>query len=75
MKAGQTEFEVGTRIRIKTIRGEGRELSGLTGTITHPFAFGETKKGWVGVYLDAGQTETPWGGKCNLSTKEFEVIN
>ncbi len=54
MKAGQTELEVGTRVQLHIKGKDDQELNGLIGTVTHPFAFGCTKKGWVGIYLEAG---------------------
>ena len=62
MIAGQTELEVGTRVKLQNIKGEDKELNGLIGTITHPFAFGETKKGWVGIWLEGGKANMPYGG-------------
>ncbi len=68
MKAGQTNLEVGTNVVLQNIKGEDRYLNGLTGSVTHPFAFGETGKNWVGVYLNAGTALMPYGGKCNVRT-------
>jgi len=72
MKAGQTKVNVGTRVRLTNIRGEDSFLNGFVGTVTHPFAFGETKKGWVGVWLDSNYANSPYGGQCNV--KETEII-
>lgn len=74
MKAGQTNLEVGTRVLLQNIKGEDKILNGLIGTITHPFAFGETKRGWVGVCLDEGETNIPYGGKCNVRVYECKII-
>jgi len=75
MKAGQTDIEVGTRVQLQNIKGEDKALNGLIGTVTHPFAFGETKKGWVGIYLEGGNVEMPYGGKCNVKTSELKILN
>jgi hypothetical protein len=72
MKAGLTDLEVGTRIRLQNIIGEDSFLNGKNGSITHPFCFGETKKGWVGVRLD---DETIYNGKCNAKVNECEIID
>lgn len=74
MKAGQTNLEVGARVKLKNIKGEDKEMNGLFGTVTHPFAFGETKKGWVGIFLDGGKADMPYGGKCNVRASECEVL-
>ena len=74
MKAGQSKIDVGARIKIKGIRGEDSFLNGLVGSVTHPFAFGETKKGWVGVWLDAGNSNTSYGGQVNIKETECDLI-
>jgi hypothetical protein len=71
MKAGQTNLEVGTRVKLKT---KEKELNGLFGSVTHPFAFGETKKGWIGIWLDGGNSNTPYGGQCNVKESEVEIV-
>ncbi len=75
MKAGQTNIEVGTRAKIKGLKGEDKELNGLIGTVTHPFAFGCTDKGWIGLWLEAGKATLPYGGNCNVKETEIEIIN
>lgn len=74
MKAGQTELEVGTRVQLQNIKGEDKELNGLIGSVTHPFAFGETKKGWVGIWLEGGKANMPYGGQCNVKVSECKVL-
>lgn len=74
MKAGQTNIEVGTRVKIKNLTGEDKTLNGMTGTVTHPFAFGCTKKGWVGVWLDSTTAVMPYGGQMNIKVTECEII-
>lgn len=74
MKAGQTNLEVGTKVQLQNINGEDKYLNSKTGTVTHPFAFGETKKGWVGIWLDAGKSDMPYGGQCNVKESECKII-
>ncbi len=74
MKAGQTELEVGTRVELQNIKGEDKELNGLIGSVTHPFAFGETKKGWIGIRLEGGRVNTPYGGQFNVRVSECKVL-
>jgi len=74
MKAGQTNLRVGTKVQIQNIKGENENLNGFTGSVTHPFAFGETKKGWVGIWLDANQPYTPYGENCNVKASECKLI-
>jgi hypothetical protein len=76
MNAGQTDIKVGTRVVLKNIKGEdGELLNGLTGTVTHPFAFGCTKKGWVGIRLEGGKAIMPYGGQCNVKVSELEIVD
>jgi len=74
MKAGQTELEVGTRVQLQNIKGEDKELNGLIGSVTHPFAFGETKKGWAGIWLEGNKANMPYGGQCNVRVSECKVL-
>ena len=74
MKAGQTDLEVGTRIQLQNLKGEDKELNGLIGSVTHPFAFGETKKGWVGVWLEGDKENTPYCGQLNVKASECKVL-
>ncbi len=69
MKAGQTNLQVGTKVRLVT---KEKEINGKIGTITHPFAFGETSKGWVGIYLD--NDTSPYGTKFNVRVSECKTI-
>ncbi len=73
MNAGLTDLKVGTRVKLTNLTGEDEELNGLTGSLTHPFAFAETGKDWVGVYLDHTAT-MPYGGKCNVLVSELEIL-
>lgn len=68
--AGKSKYPVGTKIKIKKLNGEDKELSGLTGTLTHPFAFGS---GDVGVYLDKKGVYTD--DKVNLKNSEYDVVD
>jgi len=71
MKAGNSKYNVGTRVRIKNIKGEDKWLNSREGTLTHPFGcFGKGSN--VGVYLD--NTATVLMGICNLMNNEFEEI-
>ncbi len=67
MKAGQTDINVKAKIKIKELTGEDKDLSGLLGQATHPFAFGCTCKGWIGVWLDNGS-------QCNVRATEVELL-
>ena len=73
MKAGQTNIEVGTHIRIKGVTGEDSDLNELTGRVTHPFAFGCTQKGWIGIYLD-DENSGFLDNKVNIRETELQVI-
>ena len=72
MKAGQTKLEVNTKVVIKGVTDKDfKHLNGLTGYITHPFAFGETKKGWIGIFLD----ENVFGiDKINVKEREVKIF-
>lgn len=72
MKAGQTEINVNTKVEIKGITGEDSDLNGLTGMATHPFAFGCTDKGWVGIYLD--QKGIYADDKVNVNSKNVVIL-
>jgi hypothetical protein len=65
MKAGKSVYEVGARIKIRELNGEDSTLSGLVGTLTHPFGCYCCQG--VGVWLDNG-------GACNLDLEDFDVI-
>lgn len=74
MDAGQTKMKVGTIVEICNLKGEEKYLNGKRGMVTHPFAFGETRKGWVGIWLDAGSAPMPYGGNCNVRVTECKII-
>lgn len=74
MKAGTTNYEVGTRIRIT--KSNDKELIGLTGEITHPFPglMAPKTKYTVGLRLD--QKGIFSDDICNLmSCDKFEIID
>ncbi|MEO7044305.1 MAG: hypothetical protein ABI091_03300 [Ferruginibacter sp.] len=71
MKAGTTEIEVDTRVTLKGIRGDDAVLNGVTGRVTHPFAFGCTDKNWIGIYSDE---PTIYGDSFNVHKSEVEII-
>lgn len=79
MKAGKTNYEVNTRIRITFIDDEeSKELEGQTGTLTHPFAGliapGFENRYIAGVYLDRPMGAWGSGSTCNLMVGDkFEV--
>jgi len=87
MKAGQTNLDVGTKIRITHINDNDPEekqgLEGATGTITHPFPGFMSpnipaKQYIAGVYLDndTNPFPTPWTPHVNLVRgDEFEVVD
>ena len=75
MKAGKTNIEVNAPVVIKGVKGEDAFLNGKTGRATHPFAFGCTGKDWVGIWLDAGSCDTPYGGQVNVKASEVAVID
>jgi len=72
--AGTTNIRVGTKVKLINLKHEDKELNGMTGTVTHPFAIGKTAKGWVGIYVDSNCI-TPYGAKLNVHESEIEVLN
>ena len=75
MKAGETDLEVGTRVQIQNIKGEDETLNGLIGTVTHPFGFAESGKEWIGIWIEAGQVNMPYGGTCNVKISEVKILS
>ena len=68
MKAGQTNIEVGTKVMLSNIKDKDfKHLNGLKGEVTHPFAFGETKKNWLGIWLENED-------KYNIKTSEITIL-
>jgi hypothetical protein len=72
MKAGDSNFDVGSRIKITKIsREEEQHLVGHTGILTHPFPYFDVE--YVGVYLD--RPDLYLSNICNLSVDDdFESI-
>lgn len=69
MKAGNSKLEVGTKVVLQNIKDVDFEfLNGLTGKVTHPFAFGCTAKGWVGIRLENDE-------QYNVKETECKLIN
>ena len=67
--AGKSKYPVGTKIKIKNLKGDDSELSGLTGTLTHPFGgYGD-----VGVYLD--EKGIYYQDIVSLKNNEYIVID
>lgn len=71
MKAGQSNLEVGSRVKIKGFTGNDSIYNGYTGTVTHPFASGCTDAGWVGLIMDK---YTVYGYKLNADETEVSAI-
>src|SRR5690606_37306354 len=63
---GQSTIMLQARVKVHGITGEDSYLNGITGTATHPFAFGETGEGWIGVYADAAHRGKVAGEKFNV---------
>jgi hypothetical protein len=74
MKAGQTEIRVGQRIKVVSATGEDAYLNGITGKSTHPFAFGCTDKGWIGVVVDTGFESLIAHGRINIPVNEIQLL-
>ena len=72
MKAGQTNIEVGTKVKITGFTGNDSIYNGWTGEATHPFATGCTDKGWIGIRMDK---YTVYGFQLNAKETEVKVIN
>jgi len=72
MKAGQTNLKVGTKVQIINQDREHKHLEGLIGEVTHPFAFGCTKKNWIGIWLD--KEGVVRGDNCNVKTTEIKIL-
>jgi len=73
MKAGTTKNNVGTKIKI--ISSSDKDLIGVTGELTHPFAGlkAENTKYIAGLRID--QDGVYSDNKCNLMENDkFEVI-
>ena len=65
MKAGQTNIEVNSIVAITFIKDKNEIcLNGTIGEATHPFAFGCTDKGWIGIRTN---TMTPFGFRFVLA--------
>lgn len=71
MKAGQTKLEVGQKVKIIGFTGNDSIYNGLIGEVTHPFASGCTKKGWVGLRLSE---HTVYGYQLNAHISELEIV-
>lgn len=75
MRAGKTKYEVGTRVRITSLRGaddhDDFDLVGKTGTLTHPFP----GLMWPGVSYIAGVRLDDGDEITNLCRGDmFEVV-
>ena len=65
-----TCFTIGQKVIVHGITDEDSNLNNLTGIVTNPFGFGETKKGYVGLYLDKKGVAT--GDKINVHGKNIK---
>ena len=72
MKAGQSNLEVGQKVKIIGFTGNDAIYNGLIGEVTHPFADGCTDKGWIGLRHDE---YTVYGYQLNARETEVETIN
>ena len=71
--AGETSIPLGAKVKIvKSYEKDDESIIGLTGIATHPFAFGETSKGWIGIWLDE---DSEYGRKINVRETEVVVIS
>ena len=71
MKAGQSKFNVGDKVKITGFTGNDAIYNGLEGEVTHPFATGCTDKGWIGLRLEE---YTVYGYQINAHQGEVEKI-
>jgi hypothetical protein len=71
MKAGQTNLEVGQRVKITGFTGNDALYNGLIGEVTHPFASGCTDPGWIGLRL---KTYTVYGYTLNCKETEVKAV-
>lgn len=78
MKACQTNYNVNQIVRV--VRAckdpEMADIIGLIGEVTHPFAFGETKKGWLGFIVTNNKANLNYsiGTKLNLHQDEITPL-
>lgn len=72
---GQTNIPVGAKIQIiKSNESDEDWLIGIKGVATHPFAFGCTEKGWIGIWIDEEFIENPYGTQMNIHKDEIKII-
>lgn len=71
MKAKQTNFNVGDKVEIIGFKGNDAIYNGIKAEVTHPFAFGCTKKGWVGLRT---KIQTVYGYQFNAHQEEIKLI-
>lgn len=75
MKAGKSNFNVGDKVLISGITDdEYKFLNGETATVTHPFSFGCTDEGWVGLYLNKTFTQISPNNRLNLEEEFIQKI-
>lgn len=71
MKAGQTNLEVGAKVKITGFTGNDAIYNGQIAEVTHPFATGCTDKGWIGLRMPI---YTVYGYQINARVAEVELI-
>lgn len=73
---GQTNIPVGAKVKIvkNNILDEDCVI-GIEGVATHPFAFGCTDKGWIGIWVDEEYIDiNPYGTQINVHKDEIKII-
>ena len=72
MKAGQTNINVGTKVRVIS---NDPDVNGIEGVVTHPFAFGCTKENWVGIWVSPQfQEKCVYVENFNVKISEIKSI-
>ena len=73
MKVIGTDININSLVAITNVKDINDScLNGTIGHATHPFATGETKKGWIGILTNK---MTPYGYKVNCYKNEVKVLN
>lgn len=69
---GDTPIIIDARVKITGFTGDDAECNGLTGRTTHPFPFGYSTKGMVGIYIDPGQKKiSTEGDRINVAADKL----
>jgi hypothetical protein len=73
MNAGATNIKIGTIVAISYIKDKNdSSLNHFLGTVTNPFAFGCTDKGWIGIRCN---NYTAYGYEFNVKANEVHILN